>query len=101
MRNNPRFQQILFVLLVLMLTASPAAMAGYNPSYSPHVPIDTVPFYVGGNYDESIPLPQEFFAREFGVWPARYHEMVDYIKAVAAVSDRVRIETYGSSWEGR
>ncbi|MDF1545669.1 MAG: M14 family metallopeptidase [bacterium] len=101
MSSPKKFGQILYLLFVLILALGSSAAAGYNPSYSANLPVDTVPFYEGGNYDPAIPSPQEFFPRDFSVWPVRYHEMVEYITAVAAVSDRVKIEQHGSSWEGR
>lgn len=90
---------LLPTILVLILLAGTAA--GLDPSYSPDAVIDTVPFYAGGVYNSGVPAPNDYLQHPIGQWPLRYHELVDYLEAVAPSTDRIKIETHGSSYEGR
>jgi len=72
-----------------------------HPSYSQKVPVDTVPFYPDGTYDESVPKPNDYLTHPVGQWPARYNEIVHYLEVLAENSDRVVMETHGATWEGR
>ncbi len=93
----PRVVALASVLVVLIASAVCAA----NPSYSMKVEIDTVPFFPNGIYDERIPKPDDILSGPVGVRPIRYHELVSYLKAVAEQSDRVLLEVYGRTHEGR
>ena len=53
------------------------------------------------NYDATIPSPQSFLGRPLGSAPIRHHELVDYLKLVASLSNRLTIETIGFSHERR
>ena len=53
------------------------------------------------NYDATIPSPQTFLGRPLGSAPIRHHELVDYLKLVASLSNRLTIETIGFSHERR
>jgi len=53
------------------------------------------------NYDTTIPSPQSFLGRPLGSAPIRHHELVDYLKLVASLSNRLSIETIGFSHERR
>ncbi|MEM1262759.1 MAG: M14 family zinc carboxypeptidase [Pseudomonadota bacterium] len=52
-------------------------------------------------FDESIPTPAEFLGFELGDAPVRHHQLVDYVRHVAALSDRLTVETIGYSHERR
>ncbi|MEX2257679.1 MAG: M14 family zinc carboxypeptidase [Woeseia sp.] len=52
-------------------------------------------------YDSQIPAPAEFLGRPLGAAPVRHHELVDYIRHVAELSDRLTVETIGYSHERR
>ena len=94
--------RILALLMIAVGVAFGAATAADdNPSYSADVIADTVPFYTGGDYDPAIPTPNDFLRHPVGSWPVRHDEIVRYLKAVAAKSDRVILETYGETYEGR
>ena len=90
---------ILLFVLVAAMAAQPIASA--HPSYSHKVPIDTVPFYPGGSYDETIPKPNDYLMHPASQWPAHYLEVINYLKTLAEASDRVLIETHGTTHEGR
>ncbi len=95
----PKFAVIL--LFVVLLTGVPEMCAAANPSYSHTLPVDTVPFYPGGAYDESIPKPNDYFSNPVGSRPARYDEIMSYLKILSEASDRVVIEQHGATFEGR
>ncbi|MBU0983774.1 MAG: hypothetical protein KKA42_07875 [candidate division Zixibacteria bacterium] len=77
------------------------SFAGPDRSYSPDIKIDTVPFYPGGTYDPEVPHPNDYLKHPLGQWPLRYVELLEYIKAVDAASDRVTIEQAGATFEDR
>ena len=52
-------------------------------------------------FDASIPTPAEFLGFELGHEPVRHHQLVDYIRSVAALSDRLTVETIGYTHERR
>ena len=52
-------------------------------------------------FDESIPTPAEFLGFQLGHEPVRHHQLVDYIRHVADLSDRLTVETIGYSHERR
>ena len=49
------------------------------------------------SYDARIPTPEAFLGRALGAAPVRHHELVNYIKAVAELSDRLSVEVIGYS----
>ena len=53
------------------------------------------------NYNKSIPVPSSVLGYEVGDWMATPEKGVEYIKAVAAASDRVVLEQYGWTTERR
>ncbi len=90
----------LWTMLGAVLLAG-GASAGLDPSYSSDATIDTVPFYAEGVYDNAVPNPNEYLQYPVGKWPLRYHELINYLEAVAPTTGRIRIETHGSTYEGR
>lgn len=52
-------------------------------------------------FDDAIPTPAEFLGFELGHEPVRHHQLVDYIRHVAELSDRLTVETIGYSHERR
>lgn len=93
----------LTVGLIFLLLLAVSAFASTHPSFSPNklADIDTLPFYSGGNYDVSVAEPKEIFGHPIGTWPVRYNNLVEYINLIAETSDRVRLETHGTTHEGR
>jgi len=55
----------------------------------------------GYAYDESIPTPKEVLGYEVGEWHVSHDQLVTYMKAVAAASDRVSFQETGRSYEMR
>lgn len=55
----------------------------------------------GVEYDASVPEPRDVLGWGVGEWHVRHDKLVEYMKALAAASDRVRIEVIGHSHERR
>ncbi len=93
--------RIITSILIILVVCTASALAGVHPSYSEKLPVDTVPFYTGGNYDQSLPTPNDHLRHPLGQWPQRYHELVSFVTEIASRSPRVRLEVHGESYEGR
>jgi hypothetical protein len=71
------------------------------PSY-PRIP--GVSFQVeveGVTYADTIPKPEAIIGHQIGSAHTRPEQVVRYFEAVAALSDRVKVESHGSTYEGR
>lgn len=55
----------------------------------------------GITYDQSIPTPKSVIGHEVGEWHITHDKLVQYMYALAQVSDRISIENRGSTFEGR
>ena len=88
----------IFVLLTIGFTM---ARAGMDPAYSSKAVIDTVPFYANGQYDSSLPPPNDYLRKPIGQWPLHYGELVDYLMLLDSASHRVMVESHGQTYEGR
>jgi len=55
----------------------------------------------GVTYDPDIPKPASVIGHEVGEWHVTHDKLVEYMKALAAASDRVQIENRGTTFEGR
>ena len=53
------------------------------------------------DYDLKVPTPESILGYQVGDWHVRHDQLVNFYKALAASSDRVRIETIGRSHENR
>ena len=63
--------------------------------------VDKEIFPANISYNKEIPTPELFLGRPLGAAPVRHHELVDYLRLVANLSDRLSIETIGYSHERR
>ncbi len=89
------------LITVLLAGLFAPAQARLHPIFSDKAVIDTVPFYVGAQYDPAVPAPNDYLAQPLGKWPAGYDEAVAFLKALAQHSDRVILEERGTTHEGR
>lgn len=89
---KPLLTALNLLALALLLPALPA-VAQDGP--------DAAMFPDDVQYDSRIPTPAEFLGRPLGSAPVRHHELVEYIREVAALSDRLSVETAGYSHERR
>jgi hypothetical protein len=55
----------------------------------------------GYTYNPAIPTPKQVLGYEVGEWHVTHDQLVMYMKAVAAASDRVKFEETGRSYEKR
>lgn len=59
-------------------------------------------FYPGNvSYDPEIPKPEEIIGHPLGHRVARHDLLVSYMRTIAAISDRVNVETIAKTHEGR
>lgn len=86
----PRVSLVLFTLLLLGHSATAQGL--------PLSPPLAVP---GVTYRADVPLPDSVLGFQIGERHTRPDEVVRYVEAVAASSDRVVYDEYARSWEGR
>ncbi|GAB5518017.1 MAG: M14 family zinc carboxypeptidase [Rhodothermales bacterium] len=84
-------KRIAFLLLFVGLSSSAFAQL-----LSPRFQFDP-----GLTYNPGIPSPAGFLGYELGTEYTMHFQLVDYLEAVAAASDRVTMEEYGRTYEGR
>jgi len=53
------------------------------------------------SYDPKIPKPEEVIYHHVGEWHITHDRLVNYMKAVAVASDRIKLETTGFTYENR
>ncbi len=60
-------------------------------------------YYLPNNisYNPEIPTPKEVIGHEVGEWHVTHDKSVQYMTALAASSDRIKIENRGTTFEGR
>jgi len=69
--------------------------------YSSAQQVDLSYYLPSENYDSSIPKPKDIIGYEVGEWHITHDKLVEYMKALAASSDRISIENRGKTYEGR
>ena len=82
-------KKILFIVLLFSITLS--AQKTDLPYYLP----------TNTNYNENIPTPASVIGHEVGEWHITHDKLVEYMKALAASSNRISIENRGKTYEGR
>jgi hypothetical protein len=58
-------------------------------------------FYPDGKYNEAIPTIEEVLGYSIGERITRYSDLERYLSRLAEASDRLRLYTYGETYEGR
>ncbi|REH54844.1 zinc carboxypeptidase [Tenacibaculum gallaicum] len=53
------------------------------------------------SYNQNIPTPKSVLGHEVGEWHVTHDKLVEYMKAIAKASDRVVLESRGTTYEGR
>ena len=69
--------------------------------YSSAQQVDLSYYLPSENYDSSIPKPKDIIGHEVGEWHITHDKLVEYMKALAASSDRISLENRGKTYEGR
>ncbi len=55
----------------------------------------------GVRYDPGLPKPAEVIGHEVGEWHVRHDQLVRYFEVLAEASDRMTVQDYGRTHEGR
>ena len=87
---------VLRKLLLLLVLAAPLAGAEDRVRDA-----DAEMYPADVSYDPRIPTPESVLGHELGAAPVRHHKLVEYITTVAALSDRLTVETIGYTHERR
>ncbi len=82
-----------FLFSMLLLTATTQAQETLIPAHFDFEP--------DVSRDAAVPSPESYLGYEIGAEYTIYADVVSYIKAVAAASDRVTIKEYGRTYENR
>lgn len=75
------------ILLTLMLAAPPQ--------------LNRNDFYANATYDPKVPTPEKVLGYKIGQRFTRFADLEKYYEALARSTDRMKIEPYGSTYEGR
>lgn len=81
-----------YIITVIILLASTASWSQVDLSY--YLPENT-------KYNQSVPSPASFLGYQVGDWHVTHDQIVFYMKALAATSDRVSIQEYARTHEAR
>lgn len=84
-------KRICFTLLIVVLALKTEAQKIELKYYLPE----------GYTYNPAIPTPEAVLGFEVGEWHASYDQVLMYMRAVAAASDRVTLEEIGKTYEKR
>ncbi len=90
----PRPSAATTLLAALVLLLAPGVSAAPVGDPLPGLPD-------GVDYDPAIPTPEEVLGWTPGTWHVRPEQITRYFEALAAASDRVRLEVYGHTHEQR
>ena len=91
----PSSSRLLPIVLIALFAvgpagAQPADLAPERFSFDPDLA-----------YDSSIPAPEDALGYEMGTQFTLHADAVDYLRTLADASDRVTMDTYGETYEGR
>ena len=93
-----KFSIIIFVLSFFILQASP--ISAQNTNADPD-PFERFTFDTDLSYDNSIPSPAEFLGYELGQEYTHHYQVVAYFELLDSLSDRISVDEYAKSYEGR
>ncbi|WP_422091883.1 M14 family metallopeptidase [Tenacibaculum ovolyticum] len=82
------------VFLFLLILTSIKIVAQQKIDFSYYLP-------KGVSYNKKIPTPKSVIGHEVGEWHITHDKLVEYMKALAKVSDRISIENRGKTYEGK
>jgi hypothetical protein len=77
----------LFLLISISLSAQKVDLSYYLPQNT--------------TYNKNIPTPASVIGHEVGEWHITHDKLVEYMKTLAAASDRISIESRGKTYEDR
>ena len=82
------------ILNILLLLTSSFIFGQKQTDLSYYLPQNTT-------YNNAIPTPASVIGHEVGEWHITHDKLVEYMKALAASSDRITFENRGTTYEGR
>ena len=86
----------------LISIASGIALSFLFPAFSFAQEKPTIDYYLPKvNYNPAIPTPASWLGYEVGEWHATHDQLLGYMRALDAVSDRITLQEYGRSYENR
>ncbi len=92
--------RLLFLIPALLIAAYPVSAQNQPPGSIPQeLPPRGLP--AGIQYDPVIPTPESFFGFPVGDWHIRHDQLLEYLKALDAASDRLTLQEYGRTYEQR
>ncbi len=94
---RPRGSARAAVLTLILLTtvAAPRVVADLFPEN------DYPDFARSGEFEPTIPAPNEVVGHRIGARPSWHHQIVAYLRALAESSPRAVLQSYGQTHEGR
>ncbi|MCI2227845.1 M14 family metallopeptidase [Polaribacter sp. MSW13] len=78
---------LIFLFVSISISAQKVALSYYLPN--------------NVTYNKNIPTPKSVIGHEVGEWHITHDKLVEYMKVLAAASDRISIETRGKTYEDR
>ena len=81
-----------YFVLILLLSLGLQSQNQFELSY--HLPQNVT-------YNQKIPTPESVLGFKVGEWHVTHDKLVDYMKTLATISDRISIENRGKTFEGR
>ncbi len=88
------YQELSMRIIILSLLCVTFSFGQSNTDLSYYLPQNIT-------YDQSIPTPESIIGFPVGKWHVSHDKLAQYMKAVAAASDRVTIEDRGKTFEDR
>ena len=82
------------LLLLVFVTTSLKLVAQNNLELNYYLPDNTT-------YNANIPTPESVIGHKVGEWHITHDKLVEYMKKLATVSDRISIENRGKTYEDR
>ncbi|MFN5235976.1 MAG: M14 family metallopeptidase [Bacteroidota bacterium] len=83
-----------FFRIVLLLVLCVPVLAQQKPTLDYYLPADV-------RYDQNIPTPASWLGYEVGEWHTSHDQLIGYMRALDAASDRITLQEYGRSHENR
>ena len=101
MNDRPSFfkwlQQPASILTLLLVSFSANLLAQHSTASDPDV-FERFTFDDELSYSEGILSPAQFLGYELGEEYTHHYQVVDYFEYLAANSDRIQVQEYGSTY---
>jgi hypothetical protein len=104
MNDRPSFFQWLLQpasILTLLLVSFSANLLAQHITFSDPDVFERFTFNDELNYAQELLSPAQFLGYELGQEYTHHYQVVDYFEYLAANSDRIQVQEYGTTYEGR